>query len=86
MTTHREYEIKFGTDGWRAVISDKFTFKNVEIVAQSISEWVNRHLRKKPGMTRRVAVEKTGFTDVGRVKSFQAVEKLNFYEAIFATK
>ncbi len=37
-------EIKFGTDGWRAVISDTFTFKNVAIVAQAISEWINHHL------------------------------------------
>ena len=27
--------IKFGTDGWRAVISDTFTFENVRIVAQA---------------------------------------------------
>jgi alpha-D-glucose phosphate-specific phosphoglucomutase len=30
--------IKFGTDGWRAVISDEFTFANVRIVAQAIAE------------------------------------------------
>src|SRR5690349_16284234 len=28
-------EIKFGTDGWRAVISDGFTFQNVRRVAQA---------------------------------------------------
>ncbi len=28
-------EIKFGTDGWRAVISDRFTFGNVKRVAQA---------------------------------------------------
>ena len=48
-------DIKFGTDGWRGVISDNFTFKNVRIVAQAISEWVNRHLKRKGG-TRRLAV------------------------------
>lgn len=32
--------IKFGTDGWRAVISDQFTFENVRIVAQAIAEYV----------------------------------------------
>ena len=36
-------EIKFGTDGWRAVISDTFTFKNVRIVAQAVSEWINKN-------------------------------------------
>ena len=30
--------IKFGTDGWRAVISDEFTFANVRHVAQAIGE------------------------------------------------
>ena len=33
-------EIKFGTDGWRAVISDTFTFRNVRIVAQAVADWV----------------------------------------------
>ena len=30
--------IHFGTDGWRAVISDEFTFDNVRKVAQAIAE------------------------------------------------
>ena len=30
--------IRFGTDGWRAVISDEFTFENVRLVAQAIAE------------------------------------------------
>ena len=33
--------IHFGTDGWRAVISDEFTFDNVRQVAQAIADWVN---------------------------------------------
>lgn len=32
--------IKFGTDGWRAVISDTFTFDNVKKVAQAMSDHV----------------------------------------------
>ncbi|OED35975.1 hypothetical protein AB834_03500 [PVC group bacterium (ex Bugula neritina AB1)] len=31
-------KIKFGTDGWRAVISDTFTMENVEYVAQAIAD------------------------------------------------
>ena len=34
-------KIEFGTDGWRAVISEDFTFENVEIVAQAIADFVN---------------------------------------------
>jgi len=32
--------IKFGTDGWRGVIANDFTFANVEIVAQAIADYV----------------------------------------------
>lgn len=31
--------IKFGTDGWRAVISEEFTFDNVRKVAQAIADY-----------------------------------------------
>jgi Phosphomannomutase len=33
-------EIKFGTDGWRAVISDTFTFDNVKKMAQAMADYV----------------------------------------------
>jgi alpha-D-glucose phosphate-specific phosphoglucomutase len=32
--------IKFGTDGWRAVISDTFTFANLQLVSQAIADYV----------------------------------------------
>jgi phosphomannomutase len=32
--------IKFGTDGWRAVISDTFTFGNLRLVAQAIADYI----------------------------------------------
>ena len=32
--------IQFGTDGWRAVISDTFTFANLRLVAQAIADYV----------------------------------------------
>jgi len=32
--------IKFGTDGWRAVISEDFTFDNVKKVAQGVADYV----------------------------------------------
>jgi alpha-D-glucose phosphate-specific phosphoglucomutase len=41
--------IKFVTDGWRAIISDEFTFANVNKVAKSIALYlVNHKLNKKP--------------------------------------
>jgi alpha-D-glucose phosphate-specific phosphoglucomutase len=33
--------IKFGTDGWRAVISDEFTFTNLRQVAQAVADMLN---------------------------------------------
>ncbi|MCC5905743.1 MAG: phosphoglucomutase/phosphomannomutase family protein [Balneolaceae bacterium] len=32
--------IKFGTDGWRAIIADAFTFENVNIVSQATAKWI----------------------------------------------
>jgi alpha-D-glucose phosphate-specific phosphoglucomutase len=32
--------IKFGTDGWRAVISEDFTFDNVKITAQAMADYI----------------------------------------------
>ncbi len=37
-------EIKFGTDGWRGVISDNFTFENVRRVAQATADYYNAKL------------------------------------------
>ncbi|MDP8265486.1 MAG: phosphoglucomutase/phosphomannomutase family protein [Candidatus Aceula meridiana] len=56
MCQNAKNEIKFGTDGWRAVISKEFTFKNVAILAQAISEWVRHDLPRKSGQRKRVAV------------------------------
>jgi len=33
--------IKFGTDGWRAVIAEEFTFQNVAIVTQALADYLN---------------------------------------------
>ncbi len=39
-------DIKFGTDGWRGVISDDFTFLNVRLVAQAIADYYNARNQK----------------------------------------
>lgn len=36
-------EIKFGTDGWRGIIADDFTFDNVRRVAGAIAAYVQKH-------------------------------------------
>lgn len=32
--------IKFGTDGWRAIIGEDYTFKNLEILAQAVADYL----------------------------------------------
>jgi phosphomannomutase len=44
--------IKFGTDGWRAVIADGYTFANLERVAQAYADY----LQTQPGGSRLVVV------------------------------
>ncbi|MBN3039910.1 MAG: phosphoglucomutase/phosphomannomutase family protein [Candidatus Omnitrophica bacterium] len=34
--------IQFGTDGWRAIIAQDFTFENVKIVSQAIADYLKR--------------------------------------------
>src|SRR6266849_9351171 len=36
-------DIKFGTDGWRGIIADDFTFENVRRVAGGIAAYVLKH-------------------------------------------
>ncbi len=38
--------IKFGTDGWRAVIADGYTFENLAKVTQATAQWLHRHYTK----------------------------------------
>jgi len=42
--------IKFGTDGWRAVIARDFTFANCRIVAQAIASYINGQNLGKKGL------------------------------------
>ena len=42
--------IKFGTDGWRAVIADDYTFANLERVALATAHYFRRHKKIKNGL------------------------------------
>lgn len=35
-------QIKFGTDGWRGIIGDNYTFKNLKIVSQATAEYLGK--------------------------------------------
>jgi phosphomannomutase len=43
-------DIKFGTDGWRGIIADDFTFENVRRVAGAIASYVSKHEDPKHGV------------------------------------
>ena len=43
-------EIKFGTDGWRGIIADDFTFENVRRVAGAIASYVLKHEKPQSGV------------------------------------
>lgn len=42
--------IKFGTDGWRAVISDTFTFANLRLVSQAIADYIREENSSDPSV------------------------------------
>lgn len=44
---HKDVAIKFGTDGWRAVIGDAFTFENVKFVTQATADYLATLPNKK---------------------------------------
>ncbi len=44
-----ENPIKFGTDGWRAVIAEDFTFDNVRVCAQATADYLNQSGLGKQG-------------------------------------
>lgn len=39
--------IKFGTDGWRAIIAEDFTFGNIKIVSQAIADYLKENKKTK---------------------------------------
>jgi len=39
-------QIKFGTDGWRAIIADDFTVENVKRVAYATALWLRKHYQE----------------------------------------
>src|SRR5579872_4075030 len=43
-------EIRFGTDGWRGIIADDFTFENVRRVAGAIASYVLEHEQPQRGV------------------------------------
>ncbi len=49
-------KIKFGTDGWRGIISDDFTFDNVRRVGVAVADYFNKRTREQKNKRTRIAV------------------------------
>src|SRR5678815_5746389 len=48
--TETKTVVKFGTDGWRGVIADDFTYANVRVAAGAIANYVLAHEDAKAGV------------------------------------
>jgi phosphomannomutase len=48
--TETKSVVKFGTDGWRGIIADDFTFANVRVAAGAIANYVLEHEDAKAGV------------------------------------
>jgi phosphomannomutase len=45
-----ETVVKFGTDGWRGIIADDFTYENVRVASRAIAHYVIEHEDAKAGV------------------------------------
>ncbi|MDZ4242426.1 MAG: phosphoglucomutase/phosphomannomutase family protein, partial [Candidatus Omnitrophota bacterium] len=75
---------KFGTDGWRGVIADNFTFKNVQVIGQAISEWINRDLQPMDGRKRLAVGYDTRFMSGDFAKLISRVFAANGIEVLLS--
>ncbi len=79
--------IKFGTDGWRALMEGPFTSENVAKVAQAYADWLNANVRTAKKKTPRIVV---GYDFRRNSEEFAArvAETLagNDIEVLFSTK
>jgi alpha-D-glucose phosphate-specific phosphoglucomutase len=68
------HDIKFGTDGWRALIAKEFTYKNLEIFSHGLAKYiVENYGEKKPliiGRDARFLADKFAAFTAGIVNSY----------------
>ena len=43
LKNHKMSDIKFGTDGWRAIIADEFTVENVARITTATGLWIKKN-------------------------------------------
>ena len=72
-------DIKFGTDGWRAIIAKEYTFANVKVVSQAVADYV--------GAGKKVAIGfDTRFLSAEFAQASAEVLKANGLEVIVSDK
>lgn len=78
-------EIKFGTDGWRAIIAEDFTFANVERVAQATADYWKAN--PAPGTEQRAVVgyDRRFLSDQFAVRTAEVLAG-NGFEVILTTE
>jgi phosphomannomutase len=55
-------EIKFGTDGWRGIIGDNYTFNNLKIVSQAVADYLGIGKKVAIGFDTRFLSDKFALT------------------------
>ncbi|MDD5538793.1 MAG: hypothetical protein PHF12_07490, partial [Candidatus Omnitrophica bacterium] len=79
--------IKFGTDGWRAVIADDFTFVNLRKVAQATACYLKNDFPKPRGGKVRVCVGyDTRFLSAKFAQAVAEVFAANDIEAVLSDR
>ncbi|MCX5706062.1 MAG: phosphoglucomutase/phosphomannomutase family protein, partial [Candidatus Omnitrophica bacterium] len=51
-------QIKFGTDGWRAIIGDTYTFRNLKILSQAVADYLGKSKKVAVGFDTRFMSDK----------------------------
>ena len=77
-------QIKFGTDGWRAIIGDTFTFSNIAILSQAISDWVKNDLSQIQGQKKIALGYDTRFMSGDFSKVVASVLSANNIQVLFS--
>jgi phosphomannomutase len=62
-------QIKFGTDGWRAVIADTYTLENVKILTQAVADFLGSGKKVAVGFDTRFMSDKFALTAAMVLKS-----------------
>ena len=80
------HAITFGTEGWRAVISDEFTFANVRRVAQAIAAYYTQYAQTKQRLPRLAVGYDTRFLSDAYAQTVAEVCAANGLTVTLATR